>query len=457
MTEESAAFSVALDEAAMQNTLATSVSVFYGTDGENWTELPLGSSAVATTLSETAGSLGYGVGYLWFARATATMPGGRILSAATATNSFTTFWNGDMYVDAAASNETKPYDTPGTAAKTIAAAMAIATDGATIHVAPGLYPIADPVAITKAIRVLGDDPDPSRVVVSNKTNAGSGNGNHRVFTLNHADALVANLTMQNGMSWGTSGSSFLVDSNGGTVSNCVVEAGLTKGNGAYSGGAFLKAGCVTHTIFRKCKVGSNTTSDKNQYNCPAVLALSGHSLAENCLFTDNTQDPSKALVLVRITDYSTIRNCTIVDSELGSTNGYCTVFSPLYINSANAIAQNVVVAGVTNRIDGAAGRPAGTVSQFLNGAVDADISGVSAFPTNTIVGTESQFFPHHAENVPYAVKYRPASGGPLADKGADYEPMALYDLSGEHKRKVGSHVDIGCFEANAAGLIIVVK
>ena len=457
VTEQSAGFSVSLAEAAMQNTLPTSVSVFYGTDGETWTELPLGTASAATDLSGTAESLGYGVTYQWFARAAATMAGGRILSADSATNSFTTLWSGDMYVNAAAANATLPYTTPETAAKTLAAAMAVATDGATIHVAPGLYPITAPVAINKAIRVLGADPDPSRVIVSNKTNAGNGDGNHRVFTLNHADALVANLTMQNGMSWGSSGSSFLIESNGGAVSNCVVEAGLTKGNGGYSGGAYLKAGCVTHTVFRKCKIGSNSTSDKNQRNYPAVLALSGHSLAENCLFTDNTQDSSKALVLVRITDYSTIRNCSIVDSGLGSTNEYCTVFSALYINSSNATAQNVVVAGVTNLIDGAACRPAGTVSRFLNGAVDADISNVSAFPATTIVGTEAEFFPHHAENVPYAVKYRPKSGGILADKGVNYENMALYDLSGEQKRLIGSRIDIGCLEANTAGLVIIVK
>ena len=457
LTGDSAAFSVALAEAALLNTLPTSVSVFYGTDGTTWTELPLGSASTATTLSGTADNLGYAVAYQWFVRATATMPGGRVISTDSTTESFITLWNGDLYVDAAAANATLPYATPETAANTIAAALTAATDGATIHVAPGLYPITTPVAVNKAIRVLGDDPDPSRVAVSNTTNAGSGNGNHRVFTLNHADALVANLTMQNGLSWGTSGSSFYIDSNGGTVSNCVVEAGSTKGNSAHSGGAVLNAGCVTHTIFRKCKVGSNTSSDSSHKNLAAVLSLSGHSLAENCLFADNTQDRSKALVLIRLNDYSTIRNCTIVDSGLGSTNGACTVFSALYINSANATAQNVVVAGVTNLIDGAACRPSGTVSKFLNGAVDADISGVSAFPATTIVGTESQFFPHHAENVPYAVKYRPGSGGLLVNKGADYEPMALYDLSGEQKRKVGAHVDIGCYEANAAGTIIVVK
>ena len=35
--------------------------------------------------------------------------------------------------------------------------------------------------------------------------------------------------------------------------------------------------------------------------------------------------------------------------------------------------------------------------------------------------------------------------------------MALYDLSGEQKRKVGAHVDIGCYEGNASGFVLLVK
>ena len=75
---------------------------------------------------------------------------------------------------------------------------------------------------------------------------------------------------------------------------------------------------------------------------------------------------------------------------------------------------------------------------------------------DAVVGTPEQFFRHY-DSSDYKLKYQPKTGGPLYDKGADYENMALYDLSGERKRKIGGHVDIGCLEANAAGLVIVVK
>ena len=453
MSGASATSSVPLEEAALENTLVTSVSVFYGTDGENWTELPLGSASTAETFSGSADSLGYGVTYQWFARATATMEGGRVLSAATATNSFTTPWNGDMYVDAAAENATPPYSTSATAAKTIAAALAFAADGATIHVAPGLYKISTPLNVTSAVRIIGDDPDPSHTVVSNTVEAGDKKTNHRVFALGNADALVANMTMQNGQTWGegTRGCSFYISTSGGMVSNCVVEAGKTQGNYAAAAGAFLEAGCVSHTIFQRCSIGSNTTSGQHndRPNLPAVLLLKGSAKAENCLLTNNGQAKEKSLVLVRIDDNSVMRNCTIVDSGLGSTNTYCKEWSAIRIGP-NATAQNVVIAGVTNKVDGAGCPPTGTSANFLNGATDADIAGLG-FPEGTITGTASSFFKDYANG-----DYTPASGGPLYNAGANYEGMASVDLAG-NPRKIGSKVDIGCYEARSSALMIIVR
>jgi hypothetical protein len=126
------------------------------------------------------------------------------------------------------------------------------------------------------------------------------------------------------------------------------------------------------------------------------------------------------------------------------------VFAPLYINSANVTVQNVVVAGVTNRIDGGLCRPAGTVSRFLNGAVDVDVAGLG-FPGGTVVGTAAEFFKDYANG-----DYTPKAGGPLVNKGSNYEGMAAVDLAG-NPRVVGSKVDIGCYEGDGLGMIILVR
>ena len=333
--------------------------------------------------------------------------------------------------------------------KTIAAAVAwlrpvAQTKACTVHVAPGLYKISSPIVVTNDIRILGGDPDPSRTVVSNADRRGDWGVTRRVFTINHADAFVANLTMQAGYMLGSdSGGNFDVGSAGGTVSNCVVEAGDTRGNN-YAAGGRLSGGLVTHTLFRKNICTSGMGNWQGQRG--AVLELAGSAHAENCLLVDNS--PIGTLYLILLDGSSVMRNCTIADTALKSTNEYCKVFTALRINSANATVLNTVIAGVTNKIDGAACPPTGHVENFLTSAYDGDVTGL---PTGTITGTAATFFKKYEEG-----DYRPKTGGVLVNKGQNYEPIPARDLGG-NKRIIGRAIDIGCYEANAAELCIRVR
>ena len=447
MSGDSATYSVTLEEAALENTLSTSVSVFYGTDGETWTELPLGSASTAETFSGSADNLGYGVTYQWFARATATMTGGRVLSSDSETKSFTTLYNGDMYVNAAAENATPPYETSATAARNIPEALALATDGATIHVAPGLYKISDPLNVTSAVRILGDDPDPSRTIVSNTVKANYQIGNRRIFILGHADAFVANLTMQHGSAWGdwAAGGNLYIGANGGTVSNCVMESGIRVSGHDGGGGVALAAGLLTHSVIR----GSTSEAGSTQWgqNKAVALQLKGTGRAENCLIADH--HPNYALTIATVADTAVMRNCTIVDGSLTATSEWCTVRSPLVIG-ASATVQNVVVAGITNTVDNIPCLPTGTRSNFVNGAVEGDITGTS-FPEGTVTGTASSFFKDYA-NGDYTLN--PTSL--LVNAGANYEGMASVDLA-KKRRKVGPRIDIGCYELQSNGLVMVIR
>ena len=336
-----------------------------------------------------------------------------------------------------------------TAKATIAAAVAslrpvAQTKACTVHVAPGLYKISSPIVVTNAISVIGDDPDPSRTVVSNADRHGDWGVTRRVFTINHADAFVANLTMQSGYMLGSdSGGNFSVGSAGGTVSNCVIEAGDTRGNN-YAAGGRLSGGLVTHTIFRKNICGSGMGDWQGQHG--GVLELFGSSRAENCLLVDNP--PSGSVYLSLIGDSAVMRNCTIADTGLKGTNDYCKVFSALRIKSGNATVLNTVIAGVTNKIDGAACPPTGHVENFLTSAYDGDVTGL---PTGTITGTAATFFKKYEEG-----DYRPKTGGVLVNKGQSYEPLPAKDLGG-NKRLIGRAIDIGCYEAHAAELRIRVR
>ena len=123
--------------------------------------------------------------------------------------------------------------------------------------------------------------------------------------------------------------------------------------------------------------------------------------------------------------------------------------SPLVIG-ASATVQNVVVAGITNTVDNIPCLPTGTRSNFVNGAVEGDITGTS-FPEGTVTGTASSFFKDYA-NGDYTLN--PTSL--LVNAGANYEGMASVDLA-KKRRKVGPRIDIGCYELQSNGLVMVIR
>ena len=441
-----ATFSVSLEEAAMANTVGTTVTVAYGTSANDLSEtIPMGVVTAASSFSQIVSNLAWGTTYYYAATAAATVEG-RVLSVSSSTNSFVARWDGEMYVDASAKNATKPYNTPDIAAKTISDAIFAATNGATIHVAPGLYAISSPLEVRAGIRILGDDPDPSRTVVSNTTSTNNKLQNQRVFILRHEDALVANFTMQKGEGYsGYNGGNFYISSNGGMISNCVVEAGYTRDN-AQGAGAYLDGGIVTHTVFRRNWSGSaSATWDKGR---AGLLVLNNSARCENCLFAGNNQ--YRAVRLINLNGTSVMRNCTIVNCSLSVTNAECSSWSVLNIASGVTV-QNVVIAGVTNTVDGAKCCPTGTRANFVNGALDSSIEGTS-FPVDTVVGTAESFFNDYA-NGDYTLN--PTSL--LVNAGANYEGMASVDLAGKN-RKSGKIVDIGCYEFQFAnGFFIMVR
>ena len=448
---ETATFSVALTEAAMENTLTTSVSVFYGTNGVDWAELPLGSASGAESFSDTVGNLGYGVTYKWFACATATMEGGRVLSNSTATNSFTTLWNGDMYVDAGAANTTKPYLSPGTAAKTIAAAITLAADGATIHVAPGRYTISSPLSLTKAIELVGDNADPSRVVVSNKESVAWGNTNHRCILLNNPNAIASGMTFENGKDY-ADGGNVRIDANGGMVTNCVMINGFTREDAA-SGGANVAIkgpGIVTH-----CRIfGGEQSNCSGGDRASSVFLEHANARIENCLVegfkgaTVSTQ-PTKNAGGVVVGQGAAV-NCTVVNcrSPYTTASGFAGI-----LLWENGVATNCVSVCNVDSNGTLRAFSSGQVSRTSHCAFDA-IAGAATIPAgmpNAVVGTAESFFNDYA-NGDYTLN--PTSL--LVNAGANYDGMASVDLAGR-RRKVGGRVDIGCYELQSKGLTMVIR
>ena len=441
-------FTADLTEAALENGIATAVSVFYQEQGaEEWIELKLGEFDSPVQESVAVDGLTYGIEYNYYAKSSAVLADGRELACVTPTYKFVPKSSGVFYVDAASENPVDPYSTRETAAATLDAALLAAGDNSTIYVAPGVYTTPETKAfnVDYSIRIFGEGTDPSSVVVSNSIPSKNGLQERRIFVINHPDALVANLTMTKGEGYNRDGGNFFIGENGGIVSNCLVLAGYCRDNGTAAGGA-LKAGKVTHTIFRGNKSNSGSVNWSTWRS--GVLLAQGTARVDNCLFEENNQN--QAVVLIKMADSSVMRNCTIVNNSLSATNQYCSYWNALDISSKATI-ENVVVAGVTNTVDGGKVRPGGAVARFVNGAIDSSIEGTT-FPENTIVGTAEEFFTDYA-----AGNYRPRTGGVLSDAGVNYEGMPKYDLSGKQERLIGSSVDIGCYEGFLGGTVILLR
>jgi hypothetical protein len=380
----------------------------------------------------------------------ATMEGGRVLSTSTSTNSFTTLWIGDIYVNAAASNATKPYNTPETAAKTIATALTAADDGATIHVAPGRYNVSSPITVNKAIHISGDETDPSRVVVSNTHSGFVWGSSNRCFGLNNADACISGLSLENGYSYGDAGN-LLISSSGGTVSNCVIRGGVAREANEKGSGANVcinGPGLVTHcTIIGGMFDQGGKTAGSSSVYLDHVNARLENSFVDG--YRDQISAGTRRAAGVTV-NKGRVVNCTVVNCYTTAETGGS--FSGIRVESTGA-ATNCVSAGNHDGSGTFRAFRSSSGSLLVNCAYDRIAGETDALSgmVSPVVGTAESFFKDYANG-----DYTPKAGGPLVNKGSNYEGMASVDLAGK-PRLVGSKVDIGCYEGDGLGMIILVR
>ena len=278
----------------------------------------------------------------------------------------------------------------------------------------------------------------------------------RVFVLDDQNAVVSSLTMENGQLSGQSkGVGCLIESNGGTVTNCIVR-GCDVSGYASSGAIYVGSGrgFVTHTIVDTCTVG-----DENAWGGTKAagihLAASG-ARAENCLIrncrttTLALNGDKKAMCVggLLVSGGCSAKNCTVVACKGTRSGGImasdatavvrnCAVIDCDYVSEASLEAVNL---GEKDWV--------GTAAAFDHCATD----NATAINETCLSGLTAEAFKDYA-----AGDYTPKSGGPIVDKGVTPDGWAtLTDLAGKPRVK-GKTVDIGCYEGNPAGLTVVVR
>lgn len=329
----------------------------------------------------------------------------------------------------------------------------------TVHVGAGRYVLQNTVFITNAIAVLGATRNPEDVILRAKDVSNQG---LIALRINHADAFVANLVVENGHGLQTTsypyGGNIAIEEKGGTVSNCVIRGGTWGGMYARGVGAWLnsKAAILTHCVITNNNAAGSSkqlTTDVNIYSGLFVHVEKG--TVANCLIANNrdiggmndVSDGRQAWTCgVTIRD-GALLDCTVVTNEARYTGG-------VYLYP-NGYATNVVVAGCVNRCTyPSVVEPAysdvgfkGTLANASHCASD----GGEALDETCVAGTMQTFFRDVT-----ARDYRPRMDSPLVNKGVAYSGLAAIDLLGKARVQDG-FPDIGCYENPARGTLIFVK
>ena len=425
------------------------------TAGANGSVSPSGTAwfAADTPVTVTATP---NVGHL-FGRWSGTLPIGAASYSASVTFTpsapfdMTADFGGSFYVattgnDESAGSEAAPFATISNAIEQADAAIAGGASLVTIHVEDGTYP-ENGLVVTNAIIIEGNASDRTAVKIG-KTGA-------RVLRIANADAMLRNLTIQNGTV--TAANAAYAGGNvrleAGTVANCVLTGGSTTvqdakglnlyistglavdclltspsvGSGTYGPGAYIAGGVVSRCIIEKAskKSGSWLAIGAGAYMTGGVI--------ENCLLRDNSAGKG-AIYLDGATAKAV--NCTIVGNipESGSNGG----IGGVTVNNASASVINCVI--FDNGGTATAEWCNKNGARFFNCVSPVD----NANGVNWIKLPSAARW-YYFEDDEY---WTPLVGSPMVDGGSDSlypSTSSQTDIVG-NPRISGSHIDIGCSE-----------
>ncbi len=334
-----------------------------------------------------------------------------------------------MYVDDDSVNPVSPYSSPATAAKTIDAALALAGEGSTIYVTNGTYTLTKDYNILDAIKIIGNG-EHAQTVFKAASNC-------RFFYLGHAGALVSGLYMTGGKAARTGGGIYIAG-NGGTVSNCTINASKTDANVADGGGlrlASVNAVC-THSCIMNC---GNTVG----YGHGAGVYIDNGTLAD-CLVISNkpstyagTNARGGGVYLAASTPNAKVVNCTIAANTAYEGGGLYRTANAGYVLNTLAFG-NTSTSGENNLIS-------------AGGATRPDATSFSNCCSSVAIGANGQVVTAAPYELPtYALSG--TAGAKCIDMGCNDHVVSTKDYLGQ-TRIFNNTVDIGAMEYCVAAVV----
>ena len=349
----------------------------------------------------------------------------------------------DVYVAADGSNA-YPYATPATAAATVHAAVEEAADGCVVHILPGTYAQSAPFTLDKAVTVVSSTTNAADVVLRNTLSG------ERVATVSNEGAELAGVTLTGGSASKLGGALTLT---AGLVRDCTLTGNGVGGCRDSDGRSGMV--CMSGGRLMRCRLVGNDGGISWNGDCAGGVNASG-GVVDTCLVATNRMSywggAYTAALGVKLTGDARAVNCTIVGNVCknpGRQSNGNGAYPMATSASSNARFVNCLIwSNVTEEGDEQNYVWHGTASSYVNCYSELAINETSPAIADPVFADAA------------TGDYRLKSGTPLLDKGADYAAaggLSEFDLTCVQKRIVGSHVDIGCYEGNARGTVIIVK
>ena len=303
---------------------------------------------------------------------------------------------------------------------TISAAIAAANDGDEIAVDAGTYSVSADIVVDKAVTIQSLTGNAEDVIVRR------GSGNIHIFSLNNANAVVRDLTIQDGYLSANyvAGCCVLIGAAGGRVENCVIRNSTCNGWDA--------KGCVNlgsaDAVVSHCVI-SNCTSSSNQGGSAIYISA---GLVENTLITGNSHTTSSYKKGIVTMIGGALVNCTVAGNTGYVSSGVC-------VDKDAAQVINCLIADneLTSSSVAADAVYVGKASSFVSCLAPVQIN---ASCLTGLIGFKD----------PSAGDFALTAGSFAIDAGgAQSLVTALHDLAG-NPRVSGEAIDIGAYEFDSS-------
>ena len=366
----------------------------------------------------------------------------------------------DIYLDASCTTSVYPYATPETAATNWSQVVPLIASGGSITIRPGTYSVDAEIALQMPYRLQGDGPRDAIVL----KRSGSG----RLISITHKDATANGITFSGGSS-GQGGTMYV--SNGACVENCNLFDGECGRDQSGGGCLWVGGATVRNCVIGNTRKGSVTGQGPIWYGLGVRLEADG--LVENCLITNvvgigmhRSAGHAQGCAVHMVG--GTLRNCLVAYNQCtDGMEGEDRVFSAGVYQKGGRIEYCTITANEAGSGPAGCYRVGGTmVNTIVWGNVnndaageydDVNVAGAAAQGMDRCLTSDPRF------KAPQRGDFRLKGSSPAVNAGSwalvgetKDEVRAMRDLLG-CPRLLGSEIDLGCYECQVSGLMLIVQ